>query len=253
MNKTIHRIKGLMALLLSLATILATGLSLFAFAEDGKADEETESYVVQTVIVRQTVTGTPTRDTYSYVLTPRKPDNPMPEGTVNGVYTVPAIAGSKDAPAFTMTISKEKPGVFEYVLERVEAVPKGDTVSPEKHIFGYKVRQVLGPDGIYRTEVLPYICDSDDPDIEATKIILKNFIQGPPPSTKSTSISTRTVTIPTTKKTPVPTTRASRAPWVNTGDNSHLLFWAAVVGISAVGILVLILIRRNRDDDEESV
>ena len=80
MNRTIHRFKGLMALLLALATVMATGLSLLVFAEDGKAEEETESYVVQNVIVRQTVTGTPTRDAYSYVLTPRKPDNPMQIG-----------------------------------------------------------------------------------------------------------------------------------------------------------------------------
>ena len=69
MKKTL---KGLTALLVALVMTVALGVSMLASA----ADTATETVVVTQIIEKGTV---PQRNSYTYVLTPKKAENPMPE------------------------------------------------------------------------------------------------------------------------------------------------------------------------------
>ena len=249
MKKTL---KGLMAMLVALAMTVALGVSMLASA----ADTATETVVVTQVIEKGTV---PQRNSYTYVLTPKRAENPMPEGTKDGKYTLPVITGEttdKTAPMFTIEIDISKPGVYEYVLQKQETTPNGDTFSPESHIFGYKV-EVDEKTG--ELVAIPYICQSgspifSDPDENGypTKLTLVNNIKGKPTTTTTTTTqkgSTRTVT--TYRNGTVGTTTNTRARWVNTGDPNSLILWVAVLGVAALGLIILIIVRRRKEDDDE--
>ena len=256
MTKQNMTLKSFTAFLVSLAMVLTLSVSLFASAA---AETITEAVVVTQTIEPGTV---PAQTSYTYVLTPKETDNPMPEGTKNGTYTLPTINGAtKDstAPTFTLAIDKSRPGVYEYILEKLETTPEGDTLSPEKHIFGYKVD--LNENG--ELVVIPYICQSgspvfSDPDENGypTKLTLVNHIVGSP-TTKTTTTTTRTSATAKESTRPGATTQkgtqgtTSRASRVNTGDESNLILWVAVLGVAALGLIILILLRRRRDDDDE--
>ena len=252
MTRTKKILKGLMAMLVALAMIVALGVSMLASA----ADTATETVVVAQVIEKGTV---PQRNSYTYVLTPKKAENPMPEGTKDGKYTLPVITGEttdKTAPTFTIEIDISKPGVYEYVLQKQETTPNGDTFSPESHIFGYKV-EVDEKTG--ELVAIPYICQSgnpifSDPDENGypTKLTLVNTIKGKPTTTTTTTTqkgSTRTVT--TYRNGTVGTTTNTRARWVNTGDPNSLILWVAVLGVAVLGLIILIIVRRRKEDDDE--
>lgn len=252
-------LKGLLSLLVSLAMAMTLGVSLFASAAD---DAKTETVVVTQVITENT---TPQRTSYTYVLTPKKAENPMPEGTKDGKYTVGSIDGAttdENAPKFTIEIDATKPGVYEYVLQKVEQTPEGDKFSPDSHIFGYKV-EVDEKTG--ELVVIPYICQSGNPVFSEpdengypTKLTLPNVITGKENTTKSTTSTTTTTKKSVTTRT-VTTARAgttsggtsSRARWVNTGDESQFFLWVAVLGVAAIGLIIILVLRRRKDDDEE--
>ena len=249
MKKTL---KGLIAMLVALAMTVALGVSMLASA----ADTATETVVVTQVIEKGTL---PQRNSYTYVLTPKRAENPMPSGTKDGKYTLPIITGEttdKTAPTFAIEIDISKPGVYEYVLQKLETTPNGDTFSPESHIFGYKV-EVDEKTG--ELVAIPYICQSgspifSDPDENGypTKLTLVNTIKGKPTTTTTTTTqkgSTRTVT--TYRNGTVGTTTNTRARWVNTGDPNSLILWVAVLGVAALGLIILIIVRRRKEDDDE--
>ena len=255
MSRTKKTLKGLMAILVALAMSVTLGVSMLASA----ADTATETVVVAQVIEKGTV---PQRNSYTYVLTPKRAENPMPEGTKDGKYTLPVITGEttdKTAPTFTIEIDISKPGVYEYVLQKVETTPNGDTFSPESHIFGYKV-EVDEKTG--ELVAIPYICQSgspifSDPDENGypTKLTLVNTIKGKPTTTTTTKTTTAkrysTRTITTYRGgTKYPTTN-TRARWVNTGDPHSLILWVAVLGVAALGLILTIIVRRRKEDDDE--
>jgi hypothetical protein len=253
MTNTKKTIKGLMAALVALAMTVALGVSMFASA----ADTVTETVVVTQVIEKGTV---PSRNSYTYVLTPKRAENPMPEGTKDGSYTLPIINGEttdSTAPSFTIEIDVSKPGVYEYVLQKLETTPNGDTFSPDSHIFGYKVE--LNDKG--ELVAIPYICQSgnpvfSDPDENGypTKLTLVNTIKGKPTSTAKPVTQKPTTRLATTAKGGTSNSITNtRARWVNTGDESQILFWVIVLGVALAGLLLVILIRRRHDDDEESI
>lgn len=253
MKKTL---KGLMAMLVALAMTVALGVSMFASA----ADTATETVVVTQVIEKGTV---PQRNSYTYVLTPKRAENPMPEGTKDGKYTLPVITGNttdKTAPTFAIEIDISKPGVYEYVLQKQETTPNGDTFSPESHIFGYKV-EVDEKTG--ELVAIPYICQSgspvfSDPDENGypTKLTLVNNIKGKPTTTTTTKSTTTAKGGQTNGTTTYRggtnyTTTNTRARWVNTGDPNSLILWVAVLGVAALGLIILIIVRRRKEDDDD--
>ena len=252
MTRTKKTLKGLMAMLVALAMTVALGVSMLASA----ADTATETVVVSQVIEKGTV---PQRNSYTYVMTPKRAENPMPAGSKDGKYTLPVITGNttdKTAPTFTIDIDISKPGVYEYVLKKVETTPNGDTFSPESHIFGYKV-EVDEKTG--ELVAIPYICQSgspifSDPDENGypTKLTLVNTIKGKPTTTTTTTTAKGNSTTTTYRGGTNYTTTNTRARWVNTGDPHSLILWVAILGVAALGLIIMVIIRRRNDDDEQN-
>lgn len=265
MTRTRKIVSSLLALVLTACFALSAYVVSFA-----ETDTVTETVVVTQII--KTVDNAnrtyalPQQQEYTYVLTPKKSENPMPEGTENGKYTIGPIKGATtdaNAPVFTLEIDKTKPGVYEYVLEKVEPTPEGDTFSPDSHIFGYKV-EVDEKTG--ELVVIPYICQSGNPEFSKpdengypTKLTLPNELMGkvnPTTTTTTTTTakgaSTRTVTTQTYRNgTTAKAGTTSRARWVNTGDENQLLTWVVIIGVAAIGLIVLVLLKRKKDDEEE--
>ena len=258
MTRTIRSLKGLLAVLVALATAMALSISVFAEASDT---------VTETVVVTQIITdGTaPSKTSYTYVLTPKQAENPMPDGTKDGKYVVGLISGETtdaNAPTFTLEIDKTKPGVYEYILEKVESTPKGDVFSPDSHIFGYKVEV---DEATGELVVIPYICQSGSPIFSEpdengypTKLTLPNTITGPATTTSTTKATPTSRTVTTAKGgttaragTTAKAGTASRARWVNTGDESQLLTWVIILGIALAALIVIIFLRRRNDDEED--
>ena len=192
----------------------------------------------------------------------------MPEGTKDGKYTVGSIDGATtdaNAPTFTMTIDATKPGVYEYILERVETTPEGDTVSPDSHIFGYKV-EVDEKTG--ELVVIPYICQSgqpifSDPDENGypTKLTLPNTITGEANTTKPTTSpsttakgnTTRTVTTARpgtgTTRTNIINRTVNRA--VNTGDPYQIGLWIGLIALAAGALVIIGIVKRKKENDDD--
>ena len=252
MTRTKKTLKGLMAMLVALAMTVALGVSMLASA----ADTATETVVVTQVIEKGTL---PQRNSYTYVLTPKRAENPMPAGSKDGKYTLPVITGNttdKTAPTFTIDIDISKPGVYEYVLKKVETTPNGDTFSPESHIFGYKVEL---DEKTGELVAIPYICQSgspifSDPDENGypTKLTLVNTIKGKPTTTTTTTTAKGNSTTTTYRGGTNYTTTNTRARWVNTGDPHSLILWVAILGVAALGLIIMVIIRRRNDDDEQN-
>ncbi len=274
MKKTL---KGLIAMLVALAMTVALGVSMLASAaEDGSV---AETVVVTQVFAEDTTPNQPAK--YEYVLTPKRAENPMPEGTVNGKYTVGTIDGESSeatAPSFVLMIDASKPGVYEYILERNGTTPEGNSISPESHIFGYKVEidETTG-----ELVAKPYICQSGEPSYYSnpdgsgypTQLTLINTITGPKKGQDgkdgndgqngkdgqngtngkdgkngTNGKDGKNGTNGTNGKNG---TNGTVAKGVNTGDESNLILWVVVLSVAVAGFLLAVLLRRRKEDDDE--
>ena len=248
--------KGLMALTLSLCIVLSVLVAAFA-ADSGDV-------FTQTIKVTQELKDDPSRESYTYELTPVKAENPMPEGTKDGVYTL-VIKGAttdKDAPTFTIDFDATKAGDYQYRLDRVEKTPEGDTVTPESHLFGYWVKEENGT-----MTITPYTCYDNkmeiwnkvDADGNPIGITLKNALQGTPTTSSTTSSTTsKSTTRSTTTRSTTRTVGTTQTVTntirkiVNTGDPHHIVIWVALIAVSALGLILIAFARRKKDDEEEN-
>lgn len=136
---------ALFPLLLAIAMLFT--LPGIAFAAD--------KVQTQCVTVKQSVSGTPSKTTYTYYLMPMEKGNPMPTESDGGKleeglykFTLKGTDSAKFHLKFT------EPGTYNYELRRTEPVPDGDTVSPTVHPFGYKVKA----DAEGNLEIIPFTC-----------------------------------------------------------------------------------------------
>lgn len=274
MTRTKKTFKGLLALLVSLSMIVALGVCVLAAAAET---------ITETVKVEQTVSGSPSVTKYTYVLTPAESTNPMPEGTVDGVYTIKDVVGAttdETAPRFSILIDKSKAGFYEYTLEKTGTTPAGETVTPEKYVFGYIVR--VGKDG--NMEVVPYICQGGEPVEKAEfdeqgnpKMLALAFNLNRPeePSTEKgekgdkgdpgqdgtdgkngkDGTNGRNGTNGTNGKngtTTIKTITQSVGKAINTGDPNHILLWGGVIIASAGALVIIAILRRKKEKEEEN-
>lgn len=283
MTRTTKTFKGLFALLLSLAVVMTLGVSLFSYA----ASTVTEKVVVTQIITENT---TPSRNSYTYVLTPERTENPMPEGTKDGKYTLPTITGStteETAPSFTVEIDSSKTGVYQYRLEKIETTPEGDTIKPTAHIFGWEVVE----DENGELVVKPYICQSNvpeysDPDDNGypTTITLVNAVTGEPDNkgdkgdkgdpgqdgkdgqngqdgkdgsdgkngSNGTNGKNGTNGRNGTNGTNGTSGTTTKGSRVNTGDPYQIGLWIGLIVVSAGALIAIVVFRRKKDNEEDS-
>lgn len=258
-----------LSLLLSLAVVLAICLScLTAFAADGG--------LTQSVTVKQAVSGSPAKTTYTYYLMPMETDNPMPSekdgGKLeDGLYKF-TLKGN-DSAKFYMTFTE--PGTYNYELRRTEPAPDGDTVTPTIHPFGYKVIQ--GESGL---EVIPFTCydtymEIRDKDGKPAEIVLTNTLEkttscdcdksgscncktdgckcGSTCTCKNCSKSTSGGGSSSGSKTSGGTNSGTgtRAQSKNTGDPYQIGTWVAILVVSGGALIAIAVLKRKRDKDED--
>lgn len=167
--------KALLPLLLTLSMLLSLSVAAFA-AGDG---------LKQCVTVSQTVSGSPSKTTYTYYLMPMEKGNPMPSEADGGKLEddfYKFTLKDNDSAKFYLTFTE--PGTYTYEIRRTEAVPEGDTVTPTIHPFGYKVK--AAEDGTL--EVIPFTCydaymEIVDENGKPLEIKLSNLISKGEPST----------------------------------------------------------------------
>ena len=256
-NATKRTFTHALSWVLSLVVVWAICLScITAFAEDAKTFE-------QTLVVEQTIEGNANRTKYTYVLTPRDAENPMPEGTKDGKYTFELDGNEKHTMA--LTFPADKAVNYQYDLTRVEEVPAGDTVTPATHLFGYLVEQDSKTGGLV---IIPYTCyDSKmeiwnkvDADGNPLGITLVNGLKGTPTqsSSSTTSSTSSKSTTNTTGRSTTSSTGTTRTYTntikniVNTGDPHHIVIWVTLVALSAIGLIIVAFARRKKDNDEEN-
>ena len=153
MNNATKRTAHVFSWVLSLCLSLAICLSCIASAAAA------ESTFEQTLMIEQTIEGNANRTKYTYVLTPKEAENPMPENGP-GVYdkeknTYTFTLDGNDSHTTTLTFPSDKPVNYQYELTRLETVPAGDTVKPETHLFGYLVEQDKTTGSMV---IIPYTC-----------------------------------------------------------------------------------------------
>lgn len=256
MTRNINVSKLLTAILtLALAVAWAMSCCVVSRAAEAKTFE-------QTMEIRQTVSNNPLVDTYTYKLTPNIEGTPMPEGSVDGVYTF-TLSGN-DVKKIPVKYTVDKECNYQYYLERVEPdVPDGDTVTPEDHHFGYwfKTNKDTG-----ELEIIPYTCyDNEfkiatDKDGNVTGIFLYNTITGPfspgksdQNGNKNSSNGNKSTNGTTAGRTTYSSGNSSRfAKYVNTEDGSRIVFWGSLLLIAAVGLIIMFLLKRRNKDPEET-
>lgn len=257
MTMKARTLKSFMALALSLCIVLSVMVAASAAASG--------DVFTQTIKVTQELKDDPSRVSYTYEFTPVKEENPMPEGTKDGVYTLVIKGATTDenAPTFTIKFDATKPGDYQYRLDRVEKTPEGDTVTPESHLFGYWVKEENG-----KMTITPYTCYDNkmeiwnkvDADGNPLGITLVNGLKGTPTQSSSSTTSS-TSSKSTTNTTGRSTTRSAGTTRtytntikniVNTGDPHHIVIWVTLVALSAIGLIIVAFARRKKDNDEEN-
>lgn len=260
MTRNIKVSKILTAILtMALAVVWVMSCCVVSRAADTKT-------FVQTMEIHQTVSNNPLVDTYTYKLTPNIEGTPMPVGSVDGVYsfTLSGNAVKKIPVVFTV----EKATNYQYLLERVEPVPEGDTVTPENHHFGYwfKTNKDTG-----ELEMIPYTCYDDqfkiatDKDGKVTGIFLYNTITGPfvPGKDGKDGQNGKDGKNGTNGRNGTNGTNGNRgtyssgnssafAKYVNTEDGSRIVFWLTVLLAAALGLILMVLLKRRNKDPEET-
>lgn len=244
-----------LSLLLSLAVVLAICASFVtAFAEEAKTFE-------QTLEIGQTVEGKAGRTRYTYRLTPKSDNCPLPEDAKNGVYEF--VLDGNDFTKLLMAFPAEVAADYQYELTRLETVPAGDTVTPVSHLFGYLVEQK--EDGSWI--ITPYTCYDGHMEIwkktdasgNPLGITLANMIKGAKESSSSTTTTTNKNSSQSTTRTnystrTVTTTRGgvvSRV--VNTGDPYQVGLWVVLIVLSLAALIIVAAVRRKKEKDDEEI
>lgn len=254
-NRNVSRILTVL-LTLTLAFAWVMSCCVVSRAADAKTFE-------QTMEIHQTVSNNPLVDTYTYKLTPNIEGTPMPEGSVNGVYTFTMSGNSVKKIPVKYTVDKDCN--YQYLLERLEPVPEGDTVTPEDHHFGFWIKTNAETGEL---EIIPYTCyDNEfkiatDKDGKVTGIFLYNTITGPfvpgndgqngKDGKNGTNGRNGTNGTNGSRGTYSSGNSSAFAKYVNTEDGSRIVFWLTVLLAAALGLFLMVLLKRRNKDPEET-
>ena len=170
---------------------------------------------------------------------------------------------------FPMDVEKD----YKYELVRQGEVPAGDTVTPDKHIFGYWVKT----DESGKMIIIPYTCynnefkistDKDgnptDVTLEENKIVGTKGDKGDQGDKgtdgKNGSNGTngkngtdgRNGTNGTNGTSTVRTITQSVGKAINTGDPNHILLWGGMALVSAGALIAILIVRRKKEKDNEN-
>ena len=148
-------------------------------------------------------------------------DNPMPEGTIDGSYSI-TVAGEDTRTFPEMTFSKV--GIYRYTIWQVEGNNVDCTYDKSFYHLIVYVTNIENSDGLEATSLL--YKDSETEKLEKVKFhnvykIIKPIENNTEPNNDS----------------------------VNTGDESSIIFWIILSSIGVIGILFLILSSRKKGEE----
>ncbi len=256
---------------LVLALILAICLSCISLAAEAEQFE-------QTLHVKQSVTGNAQKTKYTYRLTPMN-NGPLPaEAGKDAEYYDFDMDGNSSVDIklfFPTDVEKD----YKYELIRLGEVPAGDTVTPDKHIFGYWVKT----DESGKMVIIPYTCynnefkistDKDgnptDVTLEENKIVGTKGDQGEKGdkgdqgnkgtdgkngsngANSKNGTDGRNGTNGTNGTSTVRTITQSVGKAINTGDPNHILLWGGMALVSAGALIAILIVRRKKEKDNEN-
>ena len=257
--------------------ILAICLSCISMAAEAEPFE-------QTLHVKQTVTGNVIKPKYTYRLTPLN-EGPLPaEAGKDAKYYDFEMDGNANVDLklyFPADVEKD----YKYELVRQGEVPAGDTVTPDKHIFGYWVKT----DETGKMVIIPYTCYNNefkisvdeegnptDVTLEENKIVGSKGDKGDQGDKgdkgdqgdqgdkgtdgKNGSNGTngkngtdgRNGTNGTNGTSTVKTITQTVGKAINTGDPNHILLWGGMALVSAGALIAILIVRRKKEKDEET-
>ena len=251
---------------LALALVWAICLSCLALAADSDKFE-------QTLHVKQSVTGNAQKTKYTYRLTPIN-NGPLPaeaeEGATYYDFEMDGDAQVDLKLYFPTDVEKD----YKYELVRQGEVPAGDTVTPDKHIFGYWVKT----DETSKMVIIPYTCYNNefkisvdekgnptDVTLEENKIVGSKGDKGDKGAQgdkgtdgKNGSNGTngrngtdgRNGTNGTNGTSTVKTITQTVGKAINTGDPNHILLWGGMALVSAGALIAILIVRRKKEKDE---
>ena len=259
---------------LALALVWAICLSCLALAADTDKFE-------QTLHVKQSVTGNALKTKYTYRLTPIN-NGPLPaeaeEGATYYDFEMDGDAKVDLKLYFPADIEKD----YKYELVRQGEVPAGDTVTPDKHIFGYWVKT----DETGKLVIIPYTCYNNefkisvdeegnptDVTLEENKIVGSKGDKGDQGDKgdkgdqgdkgtdgKNGSNGTngkdgtngKNGTNGTNGTSTVKTITQTVGKAINTGDPNHILLWGGMALVSAGALIAILIVRRKKEKDNEN-
>lgn len=257
--------------------ILAICLSCISMAAEAEPFE-------QTLHVKQSVTGNALKTKYTYRLTPLN-EGPLPaEAGKDAKYYDFEMDGDAKVDLklyFPADVEKD----YKYELVRQGEVPAGDTVTPDKHIFGYWVKK----DETGKIVIIPYTCYNNefkisvdeegnptDVTLEENKIVGSKGDKGDKGDQgdkgdkgdqgdkgtdgKNGSNGTngkngtdgRNGTNGTNGTSTVKTITQTVGKAINTGDPNHILLWGGMALVSAGALIAILIVRRKKEKDEET-
>ena len=238
----------------------------------------------QTLHVKQTVTGNALKTKYTYRLTPLN-EGPLPaEAGKDAKYYDFEMDGNANVDLklyFPADVEKD----YKYELVRQGEVPAGDTVTPDKHIFGYWVKK----DETGKMVIIPYTCYNNefkisvdeegnptDVTLEENKIVGSKGDKGDQGDKgdkgdkgdqgdkgtdgKNGSNGTngkdgtngKNGTNGTNGTSTVKTITQTVGKAINTGDPNHILLWGGMALVSAGALIAILIVRRKKEKDEET-
>ena len=277
-KRTTHVFSWALSLCLSLAICLSCIATAFG----------AESTFEQTLVIEQTVEGNAIQSKYTYVLTPKDAENPMPEkgpgeyDKTKNTYTF--TLDGNDKHTTTLIFPADKPVNYQYELTRVEEVPAGDTVKPETHLFGYLVERDKTTGNMV---IIPYTCyDSKmeiwnkvDENKNPLGMTLYNDIvgtkgdkgdkgdpgkdgqdgkdgsdgqKGSDGKNGTNGTNGKNGTNGTNGTSTVKTITQTVGKAINTGDPNHILLWGGLAVLSASALVAILIIRRKKEKDEQN-
>lgn len=260
--------------------ILAICLSCISMAAEAEPFE-------QTLHVKQSVTGNALKTKYTYRLTPLN-EGPLPaEAGKDAKYYDFEMDGDAKVDLklyFPADVEKD----YKYELVRQGEVPAGDTVTPDKHIFGYWVKT----DETGKMVIIPYTCYNNefkisvdeegnptDVTLEENRIVGTKDDKGDKGDKgdqgekgdkgdqgdkgtdgKNGSNGTngkngtdgRNGTNGTNGTSTVRTITQTVGKAINTGDPNHILLWGGMALVSAGALIAILIVRRKKEKDEET-
>lgn len=250
-----------------LASLLAMLLAvLFVVSATTASHAADPAPLTEVLEVHQEIIGSSKPDTITgtYGLIPARAENPMPVPENGDQKPINRFELTGDNKTVSASFTFTAPGQYEYTLGKLKDPTKqtftkddfeeGTKTQPLTHTFGFQVMQK--DDGTLYAK--PYTCE--DPTIDilsngdlAYGVRVNNYIRVDEPTTTTTTTTTKAPTKPAPKPTSAPTSKVTskKAGKVNTGDKSHPVLWISVMAVAGIGLLILILARRNREDKED--